>query len=270
MVPALPPVALSIGGSDSAGSAGIQADLKTFTTCQVYGTTVLTTLTAQNTQGVQRNYPVPVDFVQAQLDAVVSDISIHAAKTGFLGRAEVVKAIAHEVITWKFPLVVDPVLVNGQGQLIVDADTQKAYREKLFPQATLITPNGDEAVLLSGLSQIRSHKDMREAARRLHALGPRYVLLKGGHLAEKSQADTIIDVLFDGQEFYELPTPRLPIHNPHGVGCTLSAAITAHLAQGLSMLEAVQRGQAYLIKTLEGALQWRVGRGRSPVNHFAP
>lgn len=264
----LPPRVLSIGGSDSGGSAGIQADLKTYEAHGVFGTTVLTVVTAQNTIGVQQGLALPVELIQAQLESVLIDIGTYAVKTGLLGRAEVVGLVAEKVNAYgKVPLVVDPVLVNGRGDLIVLPETLDAYRKGLFPLATVITPNLDEAARLAELpiESIQTPTDLHELARLLKALGPALVVVKGGHL----RGEHILDLAFDGRRFIELDAPRLSIENPHGVGCTLASAIAANLAKGATPENAVRLAHAYLQSALRGALGWRLGAGRTPVNHHA-
>lgn len=263
----IPPRVLAIGGSDSGGSAGIQADLKTLTARGVYGTSVLTIITAQNTMGVQQSFPLPIPFIQQQIRAVLDDIGTSAIKTGLLGRADVVQMVADEAQrNGQAMLVVDPVLVNGEGHLIVSAETVGAYLEILFPQATIVTPNLDEASRLVGMPPATCLDDFYGLARKLHALGrSKAVLIKGGHL---NDTDHVVDLLFDGQSFTELSAPRLPVENPHGVGCTYASAIAAELARGFSIKSAVQTAHAYLHRALSGALNWQLGQGRSPVRHF--
>jgi hydroxymethylpyrimidine/phosphomethylpyrimidine kinase len=253
-----PPVVLSIGGSDSGGSAGIQADLKTCEARGVFGCTAITVVTAQNTVSVTGAHPLPEEFIQAQIDAVMSDIAPQTLKTGLLGRASVVEMVARINVSNR---VIDPVLLDGSGRQIVSDETVTAYREKLFPLATVITPNLDEAALLAGLS---ISDDPREMARKLHDFGPDFVLIKGGHL---TQTDHIIDLLYDGENYIELTAPRLPVENPHGVGCTFASAIAAELAKGQRPKDAVKIAHEYLHAALKGSLDWKLGAGRSPVNH---
>jgi hydroxymethylpyrimidine/phosphomethylpyrimidine kinase len=267
-----PPRVLSIGGSDSGGSAGIQADLKTYEAHRVFGSTALTIITAQNTLAVQQAFPLPIEFIAAQIDAVLSDIGAHAIKTGLLARVEVVELVAEKISVYRsihdnIPLVVDPVLVNGRGDLIVSPETLYAYQQKLFPLATVITPNLDEAARLLGLDvkSIENSDALYTIAIELKRLGPQAVVVKGGHLA----GDTVRDLFYDGQEFIELTAPRLPIENPHGVGCTFASAIAANLAKGLEVKIAVMNAHAYLQSGLRGAADWQLGAGRTPVNHAA-
>ncbi len=260
----LPCRVLAIGGSDSGGSAGIQADLKTYAAHRVFGMSALTVVTAQNTCTVQKALPLPLGLIQAQIVAVLEDMQADAIKTGLLGRADVVQLVAELVADYgKTPFVVDPVLVNGAGQPIVDEETVNVYRRKLFPLSTVITPNLDEARWLTDMTAITTENDLRAAARRLHALGPQAVLVKGGHLEGPQK----VDLFFDGREFVKLTAPTLPVDNPHGVGCTFASAIAAGLALNTPLLEAVRNAHAYLQRTLRGALNWQIGRGRTPVNH---
>lgn len=256
---------LTIGGSDSSGSAGIQADLKTYTAHHVFGLSVLTIVTAQNTVGVQAALPLPLDFISAQWKAVWGDMGADVIKTGLLGRREVVEFVAAQVQANAVPLVVDPVLVNGQGQLIVAPDVIEAYRTLLFPLAHIVTPNLDEVTHLTGLI-VTNVTEACHAATRLVEMGARAALVKGGHLS----GPTKVDVLCDGQQMVELAAPTLPIENPHGVGCTFASAIAAQLALGLSLVEAVRAAHAYLQGALRGAQGWRLGRGRQPVRHWLP
>lgn len=257
-----PPRVLTIAGSDSGGSAGVQADLKTYTARQVFGLSAITAVTAQNTQGVQSVHVLPVDMVRAQIESVISDIGISVVKTGLLLNAEIISMVAE--IVPDVPIVVDPVLVNGQGKQIVSNDAITAYREQLIPRASIITPNMDEVELLSGINAIKNSDDFYGAARALYQLGTAYVLIKGGHL----DGQEITDMLFDGAHFYEWHKPALPVENPHGVGCTFASAIAAEIAKGSPMPQAVETAHEYLYRALTGTLHWQLGHGRSPVNHF--
>jgi len=257
---------LAIGGSDSSGSAGVQADLKTYEAFGVFGMTALTVVTAQNTLGVQHAHPLPVEMVQAQLQSVLNDIGANALKTGLLGRASIIRLLAEILLEHsEIPLVVDPVLVNGQGQRIVDDDTLRAYQENLFPLATIITPNLDEACLLTGQPLAQQPTAFYEIARNLYEFGSKIVLIKGGHL----DTSTILDLLFDGQQFIELRATAQPIDNPHGIGCTFASAIAAGLALGEPPAAAVQQAHQFVQNALRGAAGWRLGAGRPPVNHRA-
>ena len=262
----LPLRVLSIGGSDSGGSAGIQSDLKTYEAHGVFGTTALTVVTAQNTIGVQQALPLPIDLILAQIESVLSDIRPDAIKTGLLGRAEVVGLVAEKIKAYgPIPLVVDPVLVNGKGDLIVAPETLDAYREQLFPLATVITPNLDEAARLVGKSVgfVQRQDALHMLAFELRKFGSQVVVVKGGHLP----GNQIGDVVYDGTEFVKIQVARLPIENPHGVGCTFASAVAANLAKGVIPAMAVRSAHAYLQSALKAALEWKVGAGRTPVNH---
>ena len=257
------PRALTIAGSDSSGGAGIQADLKTFTVMRVYGMTAITALTAQNTCGVTAIHPVPPAFVRAQLDAVMSDIGVDAAKTGMLATAEIIRTVAAAVrelgIT---PLVVDPVMVAQSGASLLEPAARAAMLHDLVPLATLLTPNVPEAEVLTGLS-IGSVADMRRAARLLVEQGAGAVLVKGGHLGGAEA----IDVLDDGRTVVELVAPRLPVRHTHGTGCQLSAAITAGLASGHVLRDAVDTAKQFISVAIQAGLD--IGHGDGPANPLA-
>ena len=257
------PRALTIAGSDSGGGAGIQADLKTFTVFRVYGMSAVTALTAQNTSGVTAVHQVPAAFVRQQIDAVVSDIGADAAKTGMLASAETVITVARAVRDHRIaPVVVDPVLVAHDGTALLPADARDALLRELLPLAALVTPNVDEAQALTGVA-IASVADMRHAARALLARGAKACLVKGGHLS----GDDAVDVFDDGSAARELTAPRLPTPHTHGTGCQLSAAITAHLALGLSMWRAVQRSKQFISVAIRAGLP--IGHGNGPANPLA-
>lgn len=254
-------VALTIAGSDSGGGAGIQADLKTFTALRVYGMSVLTALTAQNTGGVLAVHEVPAAFVSRQLEAVLADIPPHAAKTGMLLSGPVIEAVAGALRERPLPhLVVDPVIYAGSGEPLLRPDARSMLVEELFPLTTLLTPNLEEAALLSGL-RVTSPADMRRAARRLLSMGPKAVLIKGGHLEGPAT-----DLLFDGERFRDFSSERIPLPRVHGAGCTLSAAITAWLARGEELEEAVLRARAYVVGAMREALS--LGRGSPLLDHM--
>jgi len=248
------PVALTIAGSDSGGGAGIQADLKTFAAFDVYGASVVTALTAQNTRGVRAIAAVEPAFVAAQIDAVLDDLDVAAAKTGMLLSAAVIDAVADRLAARPVPhLVVDPVLVATSGEALLEPAALARLRERLVPLATLLTPNLREAEALTGRSVTRP-ADMRQAARMLLDLGARAVLLKGGHLEGEA-----LDLLDDGRNVRELSAPRIATHDAHGTGCTLSAAIAAGLARGLDLGAAVEGAKRYVTRAIERAA--RVGQG---------
>jgi hydroxymethylpyrimidine/phosphomethylpyrimidine kinase len=254
-------VALTIAGSDSGAGAGIQADLKTFAAHGVFGTSAITAITAQNTHAVIAVTALDARIVTAQIEAVASDFQLHSAKTGMLGTAAVVKAVAEAIKTYKIPLVVvDPVLVSSSGAPLLDANGFIAMREQLFPLAVLVTPNIPEAEALTGIT-IRSASDARKAAERLKAMGPRAVLITGGH----APGGTIVDLFYDGRRFVDFPTPRIDAPSTHGTGCTFSAAITAHLALGRTLPEAIPLAQAYVSGAIRNGLA--VGRDGA-MDHF--
>ncbi len=254
--------ALTIAGSDSGGGAGIQADLKTFAALEVYGTSALTAITAQNTRGVTGMETLPAAFVTAQIEAIVSDIGVHAVKTGMLASPSIVEAVAAAITALDLPfVVVDPVMVAKGGDALLSPEAMGALRTELLPRAYLATPNVPEAEALTGMT-IKTIAEAREAARRVHALGPRAVIVKGGHLP----GDEVVDVLFDGRTLQEFRAPRVVSRNTHGTGCTFSAAIAAELAKARPLHEAIVEAKAYVA----GAMQHgaAIGHGHRPLNHF--
>ena len=254
--------ALTIAGSDSGGGAGIQADLKTFTAFQVYGMSALTAITAQNTVGVQGIQVLPPQFVALQLRSVLSDIGADAAKTGMLATREIVAVVAEVVREFRLQnLVVDPVMVSATGHRLLDEDAVEAVKA-LLPLAMVVTPNLDEAAILWG-EKVDDVSSMKEAAKAIKAFGPRYVLVKGGHL----RGDRLFDVLYDGKRFDVRDAPKIPTENTHGSGCTLSAAIAAGLAKGQDVKEAVEVAQRYVHAAIQSAVQ--IGKGKGPLNHLA-
>jgi len=256
-------VVLTIAGSDSGGGAGIQADLKTFAAHGVHGTSAITAVTAQNSVTVARALALPVEMIVAQIEAVASDMPVAAAKTGMLATSDIVDAVAETVTRWQIPhLVVDPVMVAKGGDRLLDPAAVDAYVRRLFPLATVITPNLLEAEALLG-RPVRTLEDMRQAARELRERGPRSVLVKGGHL----EGDPV-DVFHDGSRLEELPAPRIRTKNTHGTGCTYSAAIAARLALGAELLEAVRGAKEYVTEAIRGA--YSVGKGHGPLDHFRP
>ena len=255
------PVALSIAGSDPSGGAGIQADLKTFHQFGAYGEAVITLLTVQNSVRVSRVEVMPAWLVEQQIAAVVEDIPPAAAKTGALGSAEIVEAVARAAADFAFPLVVDPVMVSKHGHALLPDAAVTAIRELLLPHATLTMPNIPEAEALTGLT-IRSLDDVRHAACVIRSMGPRAVLIKGGHLEAENT-----DVLFDGAEYREFPAPRIDTRHTHGTGCTYSAAIAASLAAGCGLADAVARAKRFIHLAIVS--NPGLGRGCGPVNHHA-
>jgi hydroxymethylpyrimidine/phosphomethylpyrimidine kinase len=255
------PVALTIAGSDPSGGAGIQADLKTFHQFGVYGEAAITLITVQNTLGVERIECLAPDLVADQIRAVISDIPPAAAKTGALGNRGIIEAVAGLAASFPFPLVVDPVILSKHGAALLEADAVDALKTRLLPYTYLLTPNLEEAALLIG-AEIRNIGDMREAGEKLAALGPRAVLVKGGHLGGDAT-----DVLFHQGKCREFASPRITTRNTHGTGCTLSAAITASLASGYDLPEAVERAKRYVTAAIGGNPGF--GAGAGPLDHHA-
>jgi hydroxymethylpyrimidine/phosphomethylpyrimidine kinase len=258
-------IALTIAGSDSSGGAGIQADLKTFSALHVYGASVITALTAQNTKGVDEIMVVPPEFVLAQMRSVMSDLAVNAIKIGMLGTAGIIDAVVEGLREFPgVPVVLDPVMVATSGDPLLDEDAVDSLREKLIPLATLITPNLKEAALLLGEPEDRREKFMEGRAERLLRLGARAVLLKGGD----SDGETARDIFLDGKILRELDAPRVPTRNTHGTGCTLSSAIAAELAKGVPLDKAVKDAKVYVTAAIMAADELGVGQGRGPVHHF--
>jgi hydroxymethylpyrimidine/phosphomethylpyrimidine kinase len=256
------PRALTIAGSDSGGGAGIQADLKTFAAFGVYGASAITAVTAQNTIGVRAIHEVPADVVAAQIDAVLDDIGADAAKTGMLSSASIIEAVADRLRAHSFaPLVVDPVMVAKSGDALLRPEAVQALIELLLPLAAVVTPNAPEATVLSGV-EVRDAESAREAARRIHGLGPAMVIVKGGHL----EGDRSDDLVFDGRSFEILSGRRIETPRTHGTGCTFSAAIAACLARGMEPLAAAREARAFLQGAIEHAEP--LGAGHGPVNHL--
>ena len=255
--------ALTIAGSDSSGGAGIQADLKTFAAHGVYGLSAITAVTAQNTLGVTAVETLSADLVTAQIEAVMSDIGADAAKTGMLANAAIVEAVAAAVEDLEIPLlVVDPVMIAKSGDRLLDDEALGAMKSELIRKAFLVTPNIPEAETLAGIT-IRTEDDRREAARRIHGLGASAVVIKGGHMPSPA----ILDLLYDGERFVEFPTERIAGTNTHGTGCTFAAAVTAHLALGHELEEAIRQAQAYVAAAIRCAPG--LGGGHGPMDHFA-
>lgn len=256
------PIALTIAGSDSGGGAGIQADLKVFFALGCHGTSAVTALTAQNTVGVSGVFPVPEDFVVEQIDAVVSDLGVGAAKTGMLATAAIVRAVAATVRAQNIePLVVDPVSISKHGDRLMADAALDAYRRDLFPLATVITPNLHEAGAFLG-RDLKTLADAEEAAAELARYGSEAVLVKGGHLADRP--DEAVDVLFLEGSVTHISGPRFDTEDTHGTGCALSAAITARLARGDDLTAAVGSAKEFVAGAIERGL--RVGKGYGPVN----
>ena len=259
------PVALTIAGSDSSGGAGIQADLKTFAALGVYGASVVTALTAQNTQGVSGIHPVPAAFVAAQIDAVFSDLTVGAVKIGMVAQLEVIDAIVAGLDRWRPDRVVlDPVMVATSGDRLLAADTVEALRTKLIPHASLITPNLPEAAALLDEPVAVNEADVERQGRQLLSMGCRIVLIKGGH----GQGAESVDYLIDANGTIALAAPRIATKNTHGTGCSLSSAIAAGLAKGEEMETAVRNAKAWISAAIASADRFSVGHGHGPIHHF--
>jgi hydroxymethylpyrimidine/phosphomethylpyrimidine kinase len=256
------PVALTIAGSDSGGGAGIQADLKTFQEHGVFGTSALVALTAQNTVGVHDVHLVPADFVAAQIDAVAEDMSVGATKTGMLATTELIGVVAAAIGRHGLRnVVVDPVAASKHGDALLAGGAVSALRDVLLPLATVVTPNLGEVQLLTGI-EVTGLDEMADAARAVKALGPAWVLVKGGHLPGNDDA---VDVLFDGTDVIEITAARNDSTDTHGTGCTLSSAIAANLALGMDVPDAVRAAKDYISGAIDHGL--RLGRGIGPVDH---
>ncbi len=256
------PVALTIAGSDSGGGAGIQADLKTFHAFGVFGTSVITAITAQNTKGVTGVHAVPGEMVRAQLHAVATDFPVAACKTGMLATRDLVALIATLISEYRLSnYVLDPVMVATSGDRLLDRDAESAVLDELLPLCTVVTPNLDEAALLAGF-EVNDEDAMKRAARVLVERGARAALVKGGHL----EGEQIVDVLYDGRAFREYRKAKLNTTNTHGTGCTLSSAITAGLAHGRTLPDAVSNALDFVQRALAQAPG--LGSGHGPLNHF--
>jgi hydroxymethylpyrimidine/phosphomethylpyrimidine kinase len=254
--------ALTIAGSDSGGGAGIQADLKTFAAHGVYGTSAIAAVTAQNTLGVTSFLALPGDLIIAQMEAVASDIGVDATKTGMLANAAIVEAVAAAIDDLELPrVVVDPVMIAKSGDRLLEEEAVSAIRTELLRRAFVVTPNAPEAEVLAGIP-VRTVADAREAARRIHKLGPAAVLVKGGHL----DTPDVVDLLFDGRTFTEFTGPRVESRHSHGSGCTFAAALTANLALGHPLPEATRLAKEYVVGAIRHGLP--IGRGRGPMDHF--
>ena len=255
-------VALTIAGSDSGSGAGIQADLKTFAALGVYGINVITALTAQNTQGVFGVSEQTPKFVAKQLFVLMRDIGCQAAKTGMLYSGKIIEQVSHDIRKYQIsPLVVDPVMVAKGGHSLLKAEAEEALVSCLLPLATLVTPNIEEAQKLSGMRRIENLEQMKEAALKISVLGPRNILIKGGHLPGRAT-----DLLFDGKVFKTYDCERIDTTNTHGTGCTYSAAITAGLARGLGLEQSIERAKEYVTGCIRHSLA--LGHGFGPLDHF--
>ena len=261
------PIALTVAGSDSSGGAGIQADLKTFAALGVYGASAITAITAQNTLGVRAIHDVPPDIVEAQIDAVFDDLAVGAVKIGMLSQAATIEAVAHALTRHGARnVVLDPVMVATSGARLLAPDAVATLRERLFPLAAIVTPNVPEAAALTGAGPARNENEMELQARHLLSEGARAVLIKGGH--NDGAESTDLFVAQDSKDTCRFAAPRIATSNTHGTGCTLSSAIAAGLAKGLSLVEAVQDAKTFVTAAIVAADRLRVGRGQGPLHHF--
>ncbi len=256
------PTALTIAGSDSGGGAGIQADLKTFGAFGVFGMSAVTAITAQNTTGVFGVQEIDPELVEKQIRVVVEDLGVDAAKTGMLASVPIIEAVARSLREVRLPfLVVDPVMRAKGGDPLLHPHAQDALIQEILPLADVVTPNLPEAEALVGFP-IRTEEDRKEAARQIHAMGPRWVIIKGGH----GEGDQAVDLIYDGQHFHTVSAPRMKTPHTHGTGCTFSAAIAAGVARGLDPLQAIRVAKRYIT----GAIQHHpgLGKGHGPLHHF--
>jgi hydroxymethylpyrimidine/phosphomethylpyrimidine kinase len=258
-------IALSVAGSDSAGGAGIQADLKTFAALGVHGATAITALTAQNTLGVEGVHVVPSGFVIAQMKAVAADLKVGAIKIGMLATTPVIEAVAEGLKSFPgVPVVLDPVIVAATGAVLLDREAVASLKRVLMPRAAVITPNLPEAAQLLGTKEASNESEMRAQAEELKRLGAQAVLIKGGH----AKGPMAVDLLLDQEGEMRLEAPRIQTRHDHGTGCTLSSAIAAELAKGASLREAVASAKAYVSAAIARADELHIGKGRGPVHHF--
>lgn len=252
-------VALTVAGSDSGGGAGIQADLKTFAMLGVFGTSAITSLTAQNTQGVQGIYDIPPAFIGSQIDSVMTDIGTDAMKTGMLSNAAIIELVAAKIREYRIEkVVVDPVMVATSGDVLLQPAARDTLQQHLLPLAYLVTPNRGEAEILAG-QEIKTVEDMRTAAKRIYQAGAKRVLIKGGHFPERA-----LDLLYDGKNFSSFESPHINTPHTHGTGCVLSAAITAELAKGASLEQAIDRAKRFITSAIRWSLP--LGKGHGPAN----
>ena len=259
------PIALTIAGSDPSGGAGIQADLKTFTALGVYGATVITALTVQNTRGVTGVLPIASDFIAAQFDAVTSDLAVAAVKTGMLADSTTVATVADCLARLRpAHLVVDPVMVATSGDRLIDPPAIEAVRSRLLPLASILTPNLLEAAALLETTPALDHDEMHDQARALLRLGCKAVLLKDGH----GTGDMAVDLLVSAQDVIPLVRSRIATKNTHGTGCTLAAALTAGLAQGMTLADAATQAKAFVWQALRSGATQKIGSGNGPLDHL--
>lgn len=263
------PIALTIAGSDSSGGAGIQADLKSFSANQVYGASVITALTAQNTVAVTAIHDVPLDMIEAQLDAVFSDLKVAAVKIGMLSQSATINTIAASLKKHNATnIVLDPVMVTTTGDPLIADDAVETMKSKLFPLATLVTPNLHETARLNGVDVAANKNEMKGQARGIFAMGASAVLVKGGHKTQDADQKESADLLLTKQGEEWFTSNWIETHNTHGTGCSLSSAIAANLAKGMALSQAVEQAKIWLTGAIANSDQLEVGRGSGPVHHF--
>ena len=260
------PIVLTIAGSDSGGGAGIQADIKAMSATGSFACSVITAITSQNTQGVSAIFPIPLDHVASQLDAVFSDLNVVAVKVGMLADSNIIKVVADKINQYQPKyLVIDPVMVATSGDLLLEQSAISTLKEALIPLADIITPNLPEGAALTGKAVPASEADMQDMVEELRALGAKAVLLKGGHLEQDENSN---DLLILPASTALISAKRFPTKNTHGTGCTLSSAIASYLAQGNELTQSVELGKRYISEAIAHADQLNVGQGHGPVNHF--
>jgi hydroxymethylpyrimidine/phosphomethylpyrimidine kinase len=251
--------AITIAGSDSSSGAGIQEDLKTCTALGVYCFTVITSVTAQNTFQVTAIHDIPADIVEKQIDAIMADFSVKYGKTGMLSNEDIVRSVSKKISEYDLKIVVDPVIVSKSGAILLREDAVSALKRYLIPVAFFVTPNKEEAERITGI-EIKGQKDMEEAARIIHEMGARYVVVKGGHL----MGEMVVDVYYDGNIFRKFKFPRINTKNTHGAGCTLSSAIASYLARYDNPIKSFTLARKFMQKTIEKSLE--IGHGHGPLN----
>ncbi len=257
-------IALTIAGSDSSGGAGIQADLKTFSALGVYGASVITAVTAQNTLGVQSVFALPADIITAQIQSVLGDLNVGAIKIGMLANETIIATVFAALENVACPIVFDPVMVAQSGHSLLDKNAVNALQSTLMLRATLITPNLPEAAALLQCSQASTIEEMETQAQALLTRGAQAVLLKGGH----GDGSESIDIFVQGKNIERLTSPRLATKNTHGTGCSLSSAIAAHVSKGMSLVDAVRVSKKWITAAIAAADQIDIGKGAGPVHHF--
>ena len=261
------PIVLSIAGSDSGGGAGIQADLKTFSSLGVYGATAITAITAQNTQGVHSQFALPPQMVYDQIIAVMEDIHPSVIKIGMLSNLQVAIAVAEALKRYSIPIILDPVMVSSSGHRLLSAEAQEVLKERLLPMAQLVTPNIPEMEALSDM-QLLTISDKYNAAKHLLSLGVQSVLLKGGHEEGEVKVDILYQKSPQGIITCSFSSDTLNTRNIHGTGCTLSSAIAAYMARGLALKEAISSAKIYITEAIKAGADISVGKGYGPVNHL--